>query len=296
MGLEENMTKLTWGVVFLAGYWFTPKSLWVLGVAFLIIGTSLVVSVLFDLYRRNLGGPTPQQAFSLVQDVLWEMDDFYDEIEVITNKGIEVRVVSDNSKHHAEILRSIRSNAAGEYERAEKLGLLIQDEYGDYLTPLGLKYRDHGREPGNSRFRLSDLKVWRIENVRCERSTAAGNLTLEYKRTAVAIAIQYTPVLLRTFEWKAERTTDGEWHLAELSEIGGHEGRKPFDLAGLNNWRAMKARWAQEEHDRDRWHDEPDVKDALARYNAEVDPEKKEDLRKEWVEIGNAARIRLGIG
>jgi hypothetical protein len=114
LGLEENMTKLTWGVVFLAGYWFTPKSLWVLGVAFLIIGISLVVSVLFDLYRRNLGGPTPQQAFSLIQDVLWEMGDFYDEIEVITNKGIEVRVVSDDSKHHAEILRSIRSNAAGE--------------------------------------------------------------------------------------------------------------------------------------------------------------------------------------
>ena len=198
------------------------------------------------------------------------MGDFYDEIEVTTNKGIEARVVSDNSKLHAKIARRVRSNAAGEYERAEKLGLLIQDEYGDYLTPLGLKYREHGRELGYSRFRLSDLKVWRIENVRCERSTAAGNLTLEYKRTAVAVAIQYTPVLLRTFEWKAERTTDGEWHLAELSEIGGHEGRKPFDLARLNNWRAMKARWAQEEHDRDRWHDEPDVKDALARYNAKV--------------------------
>ncbi len=296
MGLEKNMTKLTWGVVFLAGYWFTPKSLWVLGVAFLNIGISLVVLVLSNLYRRNFGGPTPQQAFSLVQDVLCDMGDFYDEIDVITNTGIEVRVVSDSSKHPAEILRSIRSDAAGEYERAEKLGLLIQDEYGDYLTPLGLKYRDHGREPGNSRFRLSDLEVWRIENVRCERSTAAGNLTLEYKRTAVAIAIQYTPVLLRTFEWRAERTTGGEWHLAELSEIGGREGRNPFDLAGLNNWRAMKARWAQEEHDRDRWHDEPDVKDVLARYNAEVDPEKKEDLRKEWVEIGKAARIRLGIG
>ena len=289
------MPKLTWGVVFLAGYWFTPKSLWVLGVAFLIIGICLVVSALFVLYRRNLGGPTPEQAFSLVQDVLWDMGDFYDEIEVITNKGIESRVVSDSSKHHAETLRSIRSHTSGEYERAEKLGLLIQDEYGEYLTPLGLKYRDHGREPGNSRFRLSDLKTWRVENVRCERSTAAGNLTLEYKRSALAIEIQYTPVLLRTFEWKAERTTDGEWHLAELIEIGGYEGRKPFDLAGLNNWRAMKARSAHEEHDRDRWHDEPDVKEALARYNAEVDPEKKEDLRKEWVEIGKAARARLGI-
>jgi hypothetical protein len=36
------------------------------------------------LYRRNLGGPTPEQAFSLVRDVLWDMGDFYDEIEVIT--------------------------------------------------------------------------------------------------------------------------------------------------------------------------------------------------------------------
>lgn len=152
------MPKLTWGVVFLASYWFTPKSLWVLGVAFLIIGIGLVFSSLFDLYRRNLGGPTPEQAFSLVRDVLCDVGDFHDEIEVITNKGIESRVVSDNCKHHAEILRSIRSNAAGEYERAEKLGLLIQDESGEYLTPIGLKYRDHGRELGNSRFRLSDLK------------------------------------------------------------------------------------------------------------------------------------------
>jgi hypothetical protein len=265
-------------------------------VAFLIIGISLVVSALFALYRSKLGGPTPEQAFSLVQDVLWDMGDFYDEIEIITNKGIDSRVVSDNSKQHAEILRSIRSHTAGEYERAEKLGLLIQDEYGEYLTPLGLKYRDHGREVGNSRFRLSDLRVWRVENVRCQRSTAAGNLTLEYKRTALAIAIQYTPVLLRTFEWKAERTTDGGCHLAELIEIGGYQGRKPFDFDGLNNWRAMKARWAQEERDSDRWHDEPDVKEALARYNAEADPEKNEDLRKEWVEIGKAARTRLGIG
>ena len=62
---KPNMTKLIWGGVFLAGYWFTPKSLWLLGVAFLIIGISLIVSVLLDLYRRNLGGPTPQQAFSL---------------------------------------------------------------------------------------------------------------------------------------------------------------------------------------------------------------------------------------
>jgi len=39
----------------------------------------------------------------------------------------------------------------------------------------------------------------------------------------------------------------------------------------------------------------PMLKRRLARYNAEVDPEKKEDLRKEWVEIGKAARTRLGI-
>ena len=266
------------------------------GAAFLGIGISLVVSALFDLYRRNAGGPTPNEAFSLVQDVLWDVGDFYDEIEVITSKGIAAREVFDSSKHQAETLRRIRSHTSEEYESAEKLGLLVQDEYGDYLTPLGLKYRDHGREPGNSRFQLSDLKLWWVENVRCELLTAAGNLTLEYKRSSLAIAIQYTPFLLRTFEWKAERTKDSEWHLAELIEIGGHGGRKPFDLAGLNNWRAMKVRWADEEHDRDRWYDDPDVQQALARYNAEVDPEKKAELRTEWVEIGQAARTRLGIG
>lgn len=103
------------------------------------------------------------------------------------------------------------------------------------------------------------------------------------------------PVLRRTFDIKAERTNTGDWFLTELIETGLIGGPNPFDLAGFRDWQAYLRANRKEQEERHKWHDEPDVKAALARYNAETDPEKKEKLAEEWRMVGKAARQRLGI-
>ncbi len=162
------------------------------------------------------------------------------------------------------------------------------------LTEFGTQYGKLGTI-GGYEFYLNKLKQYRLENARSTRKSSSATFVLEFERTEVAAALKHMPVLRRTFELKADRTDDGEWFLTELVETGLTLGPKPFPLAEFRNWQAELDADRREQEERDRWHDEPDVKAALARYNAETDHDKKAFLSEEWRKTGASARRRLGI-
>ena len=295
---------LIWGIVFLAGWWFTPKSLWLVQILFLVLTLNCFVTALVEICRRNFGTLRPEQAFDLVNDVLQPSPEH--PVDQFGPSWCEViQVYADTTPKPAEELTEKQqqlkaerlSGLHEEYAQAKQYGLIVEDEYdcwgGHVLTELGLKYGKRG-PIGGYEFYLNSFKTYKIENVRATRNTASATFVLEFERTELALLLKQQPVLRRTFDIKAERTNTGDWFLTELIETGLLDGPKPFPLAEFRNWQAYLDADRKKQEERDKWHDEPDVKAALARYNAETDPEKKKILSEEWRMAGEAARERLG--
>jgi len=302
------LRKLFWGAGFLAGWWFIPKSLWFVAVLCLAIGINLIFKAMVDFYRQHFQGLTREQAFDLVNEVLQPMAPHPE--DQFSASWCEVLQVYANAKpkparHFTEEQRSVMNERLAswgahnpDYKVALRNGLIAVDEYdslGTYvLTEFGTQHGKLGTI-GGYEFYLNKLKQYRLENARSTRKSASATFVLEFERTELAVALKHIPVLRRTFDLKAERTDDGEWFLTELVETGLPLGPKSFPLAEFRNWQAELDADRRKEEERDKWHDEPDVKAALARYNAETDPEKKALLSEEWRETGAAARRRLGI-
>ena len=297
--------SLIWGIVFLAAGWYTPKSLWLVQLLFVVLASSLIVRAVVEVYRRNFGTLRPEEAFDLVDEVLQPRpehpeDQFWPSwCEVIqVYADTTPKPAKEMTKEQREWRAERLSRLPVDYAQAKQYGLTVEDEYDDFgfpvLTELGLKYGKPGTS-GGYEFYLNKFKRYDLENVRSTRNTASATVVLEFERTELAVLLKEMPALRRTFDIKAERTNTGDWFLTELIEMGLPLGPKPFPLAEFRNWQAELEADRKQEEERDKWHNEPDVKSALARYNAETDPEKKKRLSKEWRMAGKAARKRLGI-